>query len=47
MHRTRNPANQVFPWRAGSNPVLSLYIALKLDILVFLIYVIAKCSPTF
>ena len=24
MHRTRNPANQVFPWRAGSNPVLSL-----------------------
>ncbi len=33
MHRTRNPANQVFPWRAGSNPVLSLNQVKKLVIL--------------
>ncbi len=32
MHRTRNPANQVFPWRAGSNPVLSLNYVKKLVI---------------
>lgn len=37
-----------FPWRAGSNPVLSLKYRLKpLDITAFISVRLAKCSPKY